>query len=105
MMRKLAVPLTPGEQATSEQNRIVRTLRVSDEGSEDARVMVTLAANRMLLKRIERDLEEDRIAFHPDDLVEELNMIDSAVRVDLVEMSDELEETPYADEAFAEAVA
>lgn len=104
-MRKLAVPLAFGEPARSSENRIVRTLRISDDGSEDARVLLTLATNRMLLKKIERDLEEDRMVFRADDLAQELDMINSSIRVGLLEISNELEEIPYADELFEEAVA
>lgn len=103
-MRKLAVPLALGMSTRSGENRIVRTLKVSDGQSEDARVLITLATNRMLLKNLERDIEAERITLDPDDIVQELDFINASIRVGLLDISEELDQIPTSEQLFEQAI-
>jgi len=105
LFRKLAVPLALEEYRRSNENRVLRTLRLSEEDSEDSRVLLTLATNRLRLKKLEMDLEADKLAYDPDDITEELDFVEASVRVSLLELSGELHEIPYAEQIFEEALA
>lgn len=59
----------------------------------------------MMLKKLERDLEDDRILFDPESLSEELDMIKASIRVGLLEVSNELDQIPSAEQIFEEAIA
>ena len=105
MKRKLAVPIAVGGFGESEENRIIRTLRISDEASEDSRVLLTLATNRMLLKSLERDIDAGRIDLDPEDVDQELNFINASIRTGLLEITEELDQMPTAEQLFEQAVA
>ena len=105
MMRKLAVQIALGGFGNSEENKIIRTLKISDDASEDARVLLTLATNRMMLKSLERDIEAERITLDPDDIAEELDFINASIRIGLLEISEELDQIPSAEQLFELAIA
>ena len=102
--RKLAVPIALGGFENSDENRIVRTLKISDDSSEDARVLLTLATNRMVLKSMERDIEAERITLDPDDIAEELDFINASIRIGLMEISEELDKIPTSEQLFELAI-
>jgi len=105
MKRKLAVPIALGGFGASRENRFIRILKIPDDASEDARVLLTLATNRMMLKNLERDLEAERITLDPDDIAEELDFINASIRVGLLEISEELDQIPTSEQLFQEAIA
>lgn len=105
MKRKLAVPIALGGFENNDQNRVIRTLRIADDASEDARVLLTLATNRMVLKSMERDIDAERITLDPDDIAEELDCINASIRVGLMEISEELDEIPTSEQLFQLAIA
>jgi hypothetical protein len=104
LKRTLAVPIALGGFGNSDENRIIRTLKVSDDSSEDARVLLTLAANRMVLKSMERDIEAERITLDPDDIAEELDFINASIRIGLLEISEELDQIPTSEQLFQLAI-
>ena len=104
MKRKLAVPIALGGFGNSTDNRVIRTLKISDEASEDARVLLTLATNRMMLKNLERDLEAERINLDPEDIAEELDFINASIRIGLLEISEELDQIPTSEQLFELAI-
>jgi hypothetical protein len=105
LMRKLAVPIALGGFGKSDENRIVRTLKISDDASEDSRVLLTLATNRMMLKNLERDIEAERITLDLDDINEELDFINASIKVGLLEISQELDQIPTSEQLFEQAIA
>ncbi len=105
MKRKLAVPIAVSGFGQGEENRIIRTLKISDEASEDSRVLLTLATNRMLLKSLERDIDAGRMELDPDDIDQELNFINASIRAGLLEITEELDQIPTAEQLFEQAVA
>ena len=104
LKRKLAVPIALGGFGNSEDNRIIRTLKISDDASEDARVLLTLATNRMMLKNLERDIEAERITLDPQDIAEELDFINASIRIGLLEISEELDQIPTSEQLVALAI-
>jgi hypothetical protein len=105
LKRKLAVPIAVGGLGRNDENRIIRTLKISDEGSEDSRVLLTLATNRLLLKSLERDMESGRFDLDPEDFGQELDFINASIRAGLLAITEELDQIPTADELFEQAVA
>ncbi len=105
MKRKLAVPIVIGGFGQDEENRIIRTLKIADDASEDSRVLLTLAANRMLLKGLERDIDAGRFDLDPEDISQELDFINASIRTGLLEISEELDQIPTSEQLFEQAVA
>jgi alpha-galactosidase/6-phospho-beta-glucosidase family protein len=104
LKRKLAVPIALGGFGNRDDNRMIRTLKISDDASEDARVLLTLATNRMMLKNLARDIEAERITLDPDDIAEELDFINASIRIGLLEISEELDQIPTSEQLFELAI-
>ena len=104
MNRRLAVPLAVRglECAYNDRAIRVRTLR-GDEDAEDIEILRKLAENKRRIDCLLKDLEDDPEVGETPETCSELDYIKASVQLGLLEITGELEETPYSDELFEEA--
>lgn len=111
--RKLAVPLVPEVSpvldniwsAHMKRAPKTRALKESDEDSEDMRIMMKLADNRLRLERLRKELDELSGIDDSGDVMADLDYINASVSLELLEVMGELSELESSDELFDEAVA
>ncbi len=79
-------------------------LRLTDEESEEQDLLARIAENRMRIEALAKDMEQGWGAIESSDTAE-LDYLKASIQLGLLEITGELEATPYADEIFEEAVA
>lgn len=105
MNRRLAVPLAVDGVVSKDHDRFFRRILKDEENPEDLEIMRKLAENRDLIDSILADIENDPVAVDTHDISNELDYIKASVQLGLLEITGELEATPYSDELFEEAAA
>ena len=100
MNRKLAVPL-----AVKKVNRsggIIRTrILKNDHILDDLDVATRLAETRARLDRLSADIEEDPVCrLERPDLCAELDFLETSIKLDILQLTGELEEMPNSEELF-----
>ena len=108
MNRRLAVPLAVKGLLGHEENRVVRirALKNSEEQDpEDIEIARKLAQNRERIEGIWKDLQRDPEFPDSPEIETELDYINATIQLGLLEITGELEEVPYSDELFEDAVA
>jgi hypothetical protein len=105
--RKLAVPLALGKLEENHQERMERSriLRESHMDSEDLRMLMQLADNRIRIEKLKEDIESDPEMDESDELKNDLDYINTSIQLGLLEITGELEEIQSAEEIFEEATA
>jgi hypothetical protein len=105
--RKLAVPFAVKGLLRNEENRVVkvRILKDSDQDSDDLEVARKLVENRMRIEGLVEDINKDPEVVDSPEIETELDYIQTSIQLGLLEITGELEEAPYSDELFEEAVA
>jgi hypothetical protein len=105
--RKLAVPFAVKGLLRMEENRVVRirTLKDAEHDSDDLEVARKLAENRMRIEGLLEDIRKDPEVIDSPEIETELDYIQTSIQLGLLEITGELEEAPYSDELFEEAVA
>jgi hypothetical protein len=105
--RKLAVPLAVKGLLRKEENRVIRIriLKDSEQDSDDLECARKLAENRERIDGLLDDIEMDPEAVDSPEIETELDYIQTTIQLGLLEITGELEEVPYSDEMFEEAVA
>jgi len=105
--RKLAVPFAVKGLLRYEENRVVkvRILKDSDQDSDDLEVARKLVENRMRIEGLVEDINKDPEVVDLPEIETELDYIQTSIQLGLLEITGELEEAPYSDELFEEAVA
>lgn len=106
MKRKLAVPIAVEQSRRNQVDPIFRTrfLRLSDEDSEEHEILAKLADNRARIEALVREMEESPGDFDADDS-NDLDYLKASIQLGLLEITGEMEEIPYSDELFEEAIA
>ena len=106
MKRKLAVPIAVEQGHSSHKETILRTrlLKLSDEETEEQEVLAKLVENKLRIDALAKEIDETWSELDPDD-EEELDYIEATIQLGLLEITGELEATPYSDELFEQAVA
>ena len=104
MNRKLAVPL-----AVTKIHRgggVIRTrILKNDDVLDDLEIITKLAHSKARLDRLCEDIKEDpRCRRERPDLTAELDFLETSIKLDLLQLTGELEESPYSEELFEEIV-
>lgn len=104
MNRKLAVPLAVRK--VSRSGGIIRTrILKNDDVLDDLDMVTRLAQTKVRLDRLCEDIEEDpRCRRERPDLTAELDFLETSIKLDILQLTAELEESPYSDELFDDAV-
>jgi len=105
--RKLAVPFAVKGLLRKDENRVVkvRILKDSDQDGDDLEYARKLAENRMRIEGLIEDINRDSEVIDSPEIETELDYIQTSIQLGLLEITGELEEAPYSDELFEEAVA
>jgi len=105
--RKLAVPLAVKGLLRKEENRVVRVriLKDSEQDSDDLDFARKLAENRARIDGLLDDINKDQEFVDSPEIETELDYIQASIQLGLLEITGELEEAPYSDELFEEAIA
>jgi hypothetical protein len=102
--RRLAVPLAV--KGVVEQNHgPLRRILKSDEDQEDIEVLRKFVDARDQIDSMLRELDKQPEIIGSPEISNELDYINASIQLSLLEITGELEETPYSDELFDEAVA
>ena len=107
MNRKLAVPFAVKGLLRKDENRVVRIriLKDSEQDGDDLEIARKLAENRARIDGMLQDINEDPEVVDSPEIETELDYIQTSIQLGLLEITGELEEAPYSDELFEEAVA
>jgi hypothetical protein len=105
--RKLAVPLAVKGLLRNEENRVVRIriLKDSEQDSDDFELARKIAENRARIDGLLEDIDSDPEFVDSPETETELDYIQTSIQLGLLEITGELEESPYSDELLEEAVA
>src|SRR5512136_434214 len=105
--RKLAVPLALDNlwKDVAAKRTIRRILRESEEDPGDTEIMKRLAENKVRLRRLWDDIEENPVAGETRDVQNDLDYLKASIQIGLLQVNAELEDVPYSDEMFDEAIA
>ena len=105
--RKLAVPFAVKGLLRKDENRVVRIriLKDSEQDGDDLEIARKLAENRARIDGMLQDINEDPEVVDSPEIETELDYIQTSIQLGLLEITGELEEAPYSDELFEEAVA
>ena len=106
MKRKLAVPIAVNQGHRNHADPLFRKrmLRLSDEESEDYETLAKIAENRVRIDALLKQVEEWPAEFEEEDSAE-LDYLEATIQLGLLEITGELEDIPYSDELFDQAVA
>ena len=105
--RRLAVPLAVKGLLRKEENRVmrVRILKDSEQDSEDLKIAMKLAENRVRIENLMEEISNDPAIANSPEIETDLDYIKASIQLGLLEITGELEEVPYSEELFEEAVA
>jgi len=106
LKRKLAVPLALMKHKSRKDAKNITTRILKDEedlGFLD--ILIKLADNRDRLDRLMSDIENNPEFVDSDEAKNELDYVNASIQLGLLEVTAELEEIPYSDDLFEEAVA
>ena len=107
MNRKLAVPFAVKGLLRKDENRVVRIriLKDSEQDGDGLEFARKLAENRARIDGLLEDISKDPEVVDSPEIGTELDYIEASIQLGLLEITGELEEAPYSDELFEEAVA
>lgn len=105
--RKLAVPFAVKGLLRKDENRVVRIriLKDSEQDGDGLEFARKLAENRARIDGLLEDISKDPEVVDSPEIETELDYIQASIQLGLLEITGELEEAPYSDELFEEAVA
>jgi hypothetical protein len=104
--RRLAVPLALMKHKSQRDGKNIKTRILKDEEDlGDLDVLIKIAENRDRLDRLVSDIESDPEFVDTDEAKNELDYVNASIQLGLLEVTAELEEIPYSDDLFEEAVA
>ncbi len=105
--RKLAVPLALGDFGQDHEFRTERSraLRESHMDAEDLRMLMQLADNRIRIEKLREDIEGDPEMDESDELMTDLDYLNTSIQLGLLEITGELEEIQSSEEILEEASA
>ena len=104
MNRKLAVPLAVKK--VDRSGGVIRTrILKNDDVLDDLDVVTRLAQTKARLDKLFMDIEQDPVSRHErPDTTAELDFLETSIKLDILQLTAELEESPYSDEIFEDAV-
>ena len=104
--RRLAVPLALMKHKSRRDAKNIKTrILKNEEDLGDLDILIKIAENRDRLDRLMSDIEGDPEFGDTDETKNELDYVNASIQLGLLEVTAELEEIPYSDDLFEEAVA
>jgi hypothetical protein len=103
--RRLAVPLAVAGVVDREHERYFRRILKEDEDAKDIEILKKLAENKAHIERLLKDIDDDPEMVCSPDISNELDYINATIQLELLEITGELEESPYSEEVFEQAIA
>ena len=105
--RKLAVPFAVKGLLRKDENRVarIRILKDSEQDGDGLEFARKLVENRARIDGLLEDISKDPEVVDSPEIGTELDYIEASIQLGLLEITGELEEAPYSDELFEEAVA
>jgi hypothetical protein len=100
--RKLAHPLAVRQMSRS--GGIIRTrILKNDDVLDDLQIVTRLAQTKARLDRLEMDIERDPVSrLERPDITAELDFLETSIKLDILQITAELEEAPYSEDFFDE---
>ncbi len=105
MNRRLAVPIAIRNlwNRNEDKESKARAVKGREEDADEIEIVHKLAENRARLDSLMEDIEGDFDGVEESDISNELDYIEASIKLGLLEITGELEESPYSDELFEEA--
>lgn len=96
------MPLAVAGVVDREHERYFRRILKEDE---DIEILKKLAENKAHIERLLKDIDDDPEMVCSPDISNELDYINATIQLELLEITGELEESPYSEEVFEQAIA